>query len=182
MVRSKIKYELIADARTRRETFKKRKSGLFKKLNELKTLCDVEACGIVINEDGTQTEVWPSMPATSQVVRRFLNLPSSSQTNNMVGQSGFLRQNLSRISKNLDKETRKVQCLEKELLLAEYLTKEQVDGMSSKELNEMLRLLERKIELVDRKIADVGPSSSNMITRARGRNRELYHGKGKQPI
>lgn len=182
MVRSKIKYELIADERTRRETFKKRKSGLFKKLNELKTLCDVEACGIVINEDGSQSDVWPSMPVTSQVVRRFLNLPSSSQTNNMVGQSGFLRQNLSRISKNLDKETRKVQSLEKELLLAECLAKEHVDVSNSNELQEMLHLLEKKIQLIDRKISNVGPSSSNITARARGRNRELYHGKGKQPI
>lgn len=182
MVRSKIKYELIADERTRRETFRKRKSGLFKKLNELKTLCDVEACGIIINEDGTQPDVWPSIPATSQVVRRFLDLPTSSQRNNMVGQSGFLRQNLSRISRNLDKETRKVQSLEKELLLAECLAKEQADVSNSNELEEMFRLLEKKIQLVDRKIADVGPSSSNMAARARGRNRELYHGKGKQPM
>ncbi|KAL1533912.1 agamous-like MADS-box protein AGL80 isoform X2 [Salvia divinorum] len=157
MVRSKIKYELIADGRTR-------------------------PCGMIMNEDGSQSQVWPSMPAASQVVRRFLTLPSSSQTNNMVDQSGFLRQNLSRISKNLDKENRKVQHLEKELLLVECLTKEQVDMNNSKELHEMLRLLDRKIDLVDRKIAVVGPSSSVKTARARGRKPDLHLGKGKQPI
>lgn len=182
MVRSKIRYELIADERTRRETYKKRKTGLFKKLNELKTLCDVEACAIVINGDGTQSEVWPSPHAASQVVQKFINLPSSSQTNNMVDQAGFLRQNLSRLSKNLDKETRKVQSLERELLLAECLTKEEADVSNSNELHEMLRLLERKIGMVDRKISDVEPSSSNMAAGAKGRNNEPYHGKGKQPL
>ncbi|KAG6390247.1 hypothetical protein SASPL_147979 [Salvia splendens] len=182
MVRSKIKYELIADPRTRRETFKKRKSGLLKKLNELKTLCNVEACGFVMNEDGSQSQVWPSMPVASEVVRRFISLPSSSKTTNMVDQSGFLRQNLSRISKNLDRETRKVQHLEKELLLVECLAKEQVDISNSKELHEMLRLLGRKIDLVDRKIADVGPSSSVKAARARGSKLDLHLGKGKQPI
>ena len=107
MVRSKIKYEFIVDDRTRRESYKKRKSGLFKQLYELKTMCGIEDCGIVINEDGTQSKVWPSMPTTSQVAQRFLSLPSSSQTNNTVGQSGFLRQILSRISKNLVKEPRR---------------------------------------------------------------------------
>ncbi|KAK4391264.1 Agamous-like MADS-box protein [Sesamum angolense] len=182
MVRSKIRYELIADERTRRETFKKRKTGLFKKLNELKTLCDIEACGIVINGDGTQSEVWPSQHAASQVIQKFKNLPSSSQTNNMVNQAGFLRQNLSRLSKNLDKETRKVQSLERELLLAKCLVEEEVDVSNSNELHEMLRLLERKIGMVDRRIADIEPSSSNMVASLKQTNDGPLRGKGKQPV
>ncbi|KAL7118273.1 hypothetical protein ACP275_03G125700 [Erythranthe tilingii] len=182
MVRSKIRYELIADERTRRETFKKRKTGLFKKLNELKTLCNVEVCGIIMNGEGTQSEVWPSAHEASEVIQKFINLPSSSQTNNMTDQAGFLRQNLSRLSKNLGKETVKVQSLEKELLLVECLTKGEADVSNSKELHEMLRLLERKIGMIDRRIADIEPSSSNRVVGAKETNIEPQHGKGKQPL
>ncbi|PIN11412.1 hypothetical protein CDL12_15981 [Handroanthus impetiginosus] len=182
MVRSKIKYELIADERTRRETFRKRKTGLFKKLSELKTLCEVEACGIVISGDGTQAEVWPSPNAASQVIQKFINLPTSSQTNNMIDQAGFLRANLSRYSKNLDKESKKIESLERELRLAECLTKEEVVTRNTDELHEILRLLERKIGMVDRRIAKIEPSSSNMAASAQQTNNEPDHGKGKQPV
>ncbi|KAG8378494.1 hypothetical protein BUALT_Bualt08G0143000 [Buddleja alternifolia] len=157
-----IRYELIADERIRRETFKKRKKGLFKKLNELRTLCDVDACAIVINGDGTQSEVWPAPHAASRVIHKFRSLPSSSQSNNMVDQAGFLRQNLSRLSKNLNKETRKVQLLQREAVLAECLNKDEMYVTKPDDLRETLRLLERKIGMVDRKIAENEPSSSNM--------------------
>ncbi|KAL3641455.1 hypothetical protein CASFOL_016423 [Castilleja foliolosa] len=157
MVRSKVKYELIADERTRRESFKKRKAGLFKKLDELKTLCHVEACGIVLTGDGAHSEVWPSPNKASEVIDRFITRPpsSSSHRNNRVDQIGFLRQNLSRVSKNLDKETRKVKSLEKELTIAECVTKGEANISNSHELQEMLRLMEKKIAMVNKRIADI---------------------------
>ncbi|GFP99933.1 agamous-like mads-box protein agl90 [Phtheirospermum japonicum] len=159
MVRTKIKYELIADERTRRESFKKRRTGLFKKLGELKTLCDVEACGIVITGDGTHSEIWPSPDEASEVIEKFITQPSSSSshTNNRVDQIGFLRQNMSRISRNLEKETRKVESLEKELIFAECVMKGEANVSNSHELHEMLRLMEKKIEMVDRRIANIEP-------------------------
>lgn len=47
MVRSIVKYEFIADERQRKQTFRKRKASLLKKLNELKTLRDIDACAII---------------------------------------------------------------------------------------------------------------------------------------
>ncbi|KAL0437912.1 UNVERIFIED_CONTAM: hypothetical protein Slati_2274200 [Sesamum latifolium] len=87
-----------------------------------------------------------------------------------------------KLSKNLDKETRKVQSLERELLLAKCLVEEEVDVSNSNELHEMLRLLERKIGMVDRRIADIEPSSSNMVASLKQTNDGPHHGKGKQPL
>ncbi|KAL0360033.1 UNVERIFIED_CONTAM: hypothetical protein Sradi_3687800 [Sesamum radiatum] len=86
-----------------------------------------------------------------------------------------------KLSKNFDKETRKVQSLERELLLAKCLVEEEVDVSNSNELHEMLRLLERKIGMVDRRIADIEPSSSNMVASLK-QNDGPHHGKGKQPL
>lgn len=182
MVRSKIRYELIVDDRTRRETFKKRKSGLLKKLSEFKTLCNVEACGILISGDGMQSDVWPSPHEASEVIQKFINLPTSSRTNNMTDQAGFLKQHLARLSKNLDKENMKVRSLERDLLLVECLTEEKVDVNNSKELHDMLRLLEKKIGMLDRKIAEIEPSRSNKVVGSKERNVEPQHGKGKRPL
>ncbi|GER44895.1 MADS-box transcription factor family protein [Striga asiatica] len=162
MVRSKVKYEFVADDRTRRETFKKRKIGLLKKLKELGTLCDVEACGVIINSEGTQLETWPSPNEASTTIQKFLALPSSSHTNHRVDQVGFLRQNLSRLSKNLDKETQKVHSLEKELFLAESVAREEATVHDPYELHDMIHFLEKKIKMVECRITENETYSSKM--------------------
>lgn len=183
MVRSKVRYELIVDERARRETFRNRKPGLFKKLNELKTLCDIEACAVVYNGDGTQPETWPSLDEASRVVQKFKNLPSSLQKNNMVNQEGFLLQNLARLEKNLGNENKKIESLEKELLLARCLNNAELDVANSDDLREMLCLLERKIRMVNNKISNIETSDSTMVAGgAKASRPEGRDGKLKQPI
>ncbi|CAA0826477.1 AGAMOUS-like 96 [Striga hermonthica] len=167
MVRSKVKYEFVLDERTRRETFKKRKTGLLKKLNELGTLCDVEACGVIINGEGTQLETWPSPSEASTTIQKFLDLPSSSHTNHRVDQIGFLRQNLSRLSKNLDKETQKVHSLEKELFLAESVARQEANVNNPYELHDMVHFLEKKIRMIECKIIENETCSSKMVIGAK---------------
>lgn len=184
MVRSKIRYELIADVRARRETFRKRKPGLFKKLNELKTLCNIEACAIVYHGDETPPETWPSLDEASRVVQKFKTLPFSLQTTNMVNQEGFLMQNLARLEKNLGNENKKIESLEKELLLARCLNNAELDVTNSDDLREMLCLLERKIQMVTHKISNIETSDSIMVVAGgvKASRPEGHDGKLKQAV
>ncbi|KAJ9678051.1 hypothetical protein PVL29_022821 [Vitis rotundifolia] len=65
MAHGKLKIKLIANEKLRCRTFRNRQKGLKKKLHELSTLCDVEACMIIYcdqNGNGTyssQPDVWP---------------------------------------------------------------------------------------------------------------------------
>src|SRR5689334_2854672 len=127
---------------------------LFKKLNELKILCDVETCGDITDRDGTKFEVWFLSPETTQIVQRFMNLSTSSQTHHMVDQNGFLMQYL---------EDKKVQSLKRGLLIVDCLTKEEENMSNSNDLHDMLRPLERKIGMVYRKISHV-ESLHDMLT------------------
>ena len=49
MTRPAVKYQFLVDSRARKVTLKNRKAGLIKKMNELKILCDVDAC-LVMHE------------------------------------------------------------------------------------------------------------------------------------
>ncbi|KAF9593133.1 hypothetical protein IFM89_020343 [Coptis chinensis] len=55
----KISMQPIANNKARRVTFVKRKNGLKKKLHELTTLCDIEACMICFDGDDGTVETWP---------------------------------------------------------------------------------------------------------------------------
>ncbi|KAI3925922.1 hypothetical protein MKW98_028058 [Papaver atlanticum] len=71
MARKKIKLAYIADANARRATFKKRRSGLLKKVSQLSTLCDVNACAVVYGPYDRQPEIWPQQPEARSVIARF---------------------------------------------------------------------------------------------------------------
>ena len=57
MGRGKLKMEMIGDEKTRYRTFGNRSKGLKKKLHELSTLCDVEACLILYHGDAADGPV-----------------------------------------------------------------------------------------------------------------------------
>jgi hypothetical protein len=60
MARSKVKLALIVNDAARKESYKKRRKGLLKKVAELSTLSGIEVCAIVYGPYEPQPEIWPS--------------------------------------------------------------------------------------------------------------------------
>ncbi|KAL3849601.1 hypothetical protein ACJIZ3_011483 [Penstemon smallii] len=56
----------------RKISFKKRKKGLTKKVDqELSTLCGVDACAIIYSQYENQPVVWPSPEVTTSMLTRY---------------------------------------------------------------------------------------------------------------
>ncbi|KAJ0248495.1 Agamous-like MADS-box protein AGL36 [Hirschfeldia incana] len=97
MVRSRVKLSLIPDKTSRRTTFKKRKGGIMKKLNELVTLCGVEACAVVYSgPNDANPEAWPSREDAEEVISKFMKFPEVERDKKMYDQD---RYTLERIRK-----------------------------------------------------------------------------------
>ncbi|VVA94798.1 unnamed protein product [Arabis nemorensis] len=103
MSRSKVKLLFIANEQTRKITFKKRKKGLIKKLDELVKLCDVKACGIISSPYESTPDAWPSREGVDEVVSKFKELPMNNQIKKMVDQGSFMRQTISKEKEKLHK-------------------------------------------------------------------------------
>ncbi|KAI4304467.1 hypothetical protein MLD38_039972 [Melastoma candidum] len=71
MGRRKIEIEMVKDGSTRQVTFSKRRTGLFKKANELATLCAVQIVIIVFSPGGKPFSF--GHPDVEPVISRFLN-------------------------------------------------------------------------------------------------------------
>ncbi|KAG5524841.1 hypothetical protein RHGRI_031494 [Rhododendron griersonianum] len=63
-----VKFEFIANESVRRQTFRKRRAGLMKKVSELRTLCGVDACAVIYGTPDAQPDVCPSPPETYHVL------------------------------------------------------------------------------------------------------------------
>ncbi|KAI3925923.1 hypothetical protein MKW98_028059 [Papaver atlanticum] len=115
MARKKVKLAYIADASARKATFRKRRKGLLKKVNELSTLCDVSACAIVYGPYEPQPEVWPEKPEALRVLTRFKNLPKMEQFRNaekQLNRESYARNRIEKINEQWKKHKRENRYIE----------------------------------------------------------------------
>ncbi|KAF3539463.1 hypothetical protein F2Q69_00021843 [Brassica cretica] len=87
MTRKKVKLAFIANDSSRKATYKKRKKGLMKKLNELSTLCGINACAIIYSPYDSNPEVWPSNSGVQRIISEFRTLPEMDQNKKMTNEA-----------------------------------------------------------------------------------------------
>lgn len=83
MPKNKVKLAFISNYHARRTSLKKRKDSLKKKLNELCTLCDIEACAIMYSPNESHPDLWPSKEGVENVVDQFHKIPKMEQSKKM---------------------------------------------------------------------------------------------------
>ncbi|XP_010493922.1 PREDICTED: agamous-like MADS-box protein AGL36 [Camelina sativa] len=99
----KLKLSLIANERSRKKTFMKRKKGITKKLHELTTLCGVQACGVIYSPYMSVPEVWPSKEGAQEVAMKFMEMPMETRNKKMMDQETYLREQITKIKEQVDK-------------------------------------------------------------------------------
>ncbi|XP_038895832.1 agamous-like MADS-box protein AGL80 [Benincasa hispida] len=151
MTRKKVKLAYITNDTARKATFNKRKKGLLKKLNELTTLCGIEACAIIFNPFNSQPDLWPSALGLQRVLSKFKSLPEMEQCKKMVNQETYLCDRIAKATDQLKKLQRENREKEIARLMFQSLA---AGGTPPPDLNVID--LNDLGWLVDQKVADVG--------------------------
>ncbi|KAI7993039.1 MADS-box protein SVP [Camellia lanceoleosa] len=137
MVRQRIQIKKIDNVTSRQVTFSKRRKGLFKKAQELSTLCDAEIALIVFSATGKLFEF--SSSSMRQVIERRnlesgnlvnLNQPSLEQ---QLENSGY-----TNLSKEVNKKTHELR----------QLRGEELQGLDAEELKNLEKSLEGGLSCV----------------------------------
>ncbi|WZZ29957.1 hypothetical protein YC2023_013358 [Brassica napus] len=103
MTRKKTNLAYISDVSARKRTLNLRKKGLLKKLDEIKTLCDVDACAVIYSPYNPTPEVWPSNSEVQKVMDKFENLPEEKQTKRSFNHEEFLNQTITKVQNQVKK-------------------------------------------------------------------------------
>ena len=144
--RGKLQMEMIGDEKTRYRTFGNRSKGLKKKLHELSTLCDVEACMILYHGDAadgpcsSRPDVWPeNRDEVERIINRYLNERKEADRKRTLDLSDVLGSTKTKVEpeKNGKSEGQ-----------ASWAGIE-LEGLSYEKLMELLEMLDKKIEDVD---------------------------------
>nr|BAN63742.1 agamous-like MADS-box protein AGL46 [Crucihimalaya wallichii] len=111
MAKKKLNLNYIYDKTTRKRAFRNRKRGFMKKLNDLKILCDVDACAVIYNPFNSIPEVWPSKSGVNKVIEKLSMEIEKKCT--LVNHEEFLNLYISKVKKQKQKlfEDNKKNCL-----------------------------------------------------------------------
>lgn len=117
--------KMVKDSSSRQVTFSKRRTGLFKKANELATLCGAQVAIVVFSPGGKPFSF--GHPNVDQVAERFLNqeisgnsgsepvVPSESEAGNDEANGDDLNKELNRIQRQFEVERKRGEMMEKEI-------------------------------------------------------------------
>ncbi|KAK2974250.1 hypothetical protein RJ640_016736 [Escallonia rubra] len=150
MVRSKVNLEYIENDSRRKSCFNKRKRGLMKKVHELSTLCDVDACAILLGQNKQDPEVWPSSLDARRVIANFRSMPHYQQK--MATQESFIGERIRKFEEKHIQQRRKNRQTALNCLVSECLAGRHLDQFDLKDLNDIGWMSVRKIGDISRRI------------------------------
>ncbi|KVH95948.1 agamous-like MADS-box protein AGL80 [Cynara cardunculus var. scolymus] len=153
MPRSKVKLEYITDEYARKTSFMKRKTSVMKKLNELCTLCGVDACAIMYSEYDPEVEVWPSNVGAQFVLDQFMMMPEVEQSKKMVNQDSYIRKRISKAKEQLDKHMKENREKKIGIVISECLSGEaSVVSLTLMDLKDMVFLIDHYVSEIDARL------------------------------
>ncbi|KAG6692031.1 hypothetical protein I3842_10G092600 [Carya illinoinensis] len=168
MGRRKIEMTMVKDGSSRQVTFSKRRNGVFKKANELATLCGAEVAVVAFSPGGKPFSF--GQPSVGVVSDRFLHRDKRKPNHgkNVVGSSkdgakvSDLTQQLNELLKQLHAEKKRGEMLEKEKEKSGFKAPI-INKLGLQELIELKGSLERLREDIKARVSEMEASSSLLL-------------------
>ncbi|GAU21587.1 hypothetical protein TSUD_131710 [Trifolium subterraneum] len=124
-------------------------------LDEITTLCGIEACAIIYDNNNPQPVVWPSSESEAKnVLSKFVSLPEPDQSKKMMDQEDFLWKRVEKAFEKLKKlreETRKNVMA---IIMNHYINTKEFNGnsMSNYDLNDMSCFVDENLKEIYQKM------------------------------
>ncbi|XP_050885211.1 agamous-like MADS-box protein AGL80 [Lathyrus oleraceus] len=165
MARGKVKLAYIMNNSTRRATFRKRRNGILKKIDELSTLCGIDACAIIYGENNPQAEVWPSRIGVRSVLYRFMRLPELERSRKMVDLEGFLSDSIVKARELLKKQIEENQKKEMAYLITQFIHTGEynMENMSLTKVTSLAAFIDKSLKEVEQRLASTDVHDQEVV-------------------
>ncbi|XP_047331933.1 agamous-like MADS-box protein AGL80 [Impatiens glandulifera] len=159
MGRSKVKYSYILNHTLRRNTLRKRRLCVAKKLYELTTLCDVEACTVIYSEIDSEPFVWPSIDEVRRLITKYHTFSKAERGKRKVNQETFTRQRLGKTEEMLRRQQRENRRNQMTYIMYQSMINPQtaMSRLNVEDFVELDRVTGQNLEEVTRMMATFNP-------------------------
>ncbi|KAH7863391.1 hypothetical protein Vadar_016901 [Vaccinium darrowii] len=150
MTRSKVNLVYISNDSARRKTYRRRKSGLMKKAQEITKLCAIEACAIMFSPYDPEPVVWPNQLQAQQVISRYRHLPPPQQSKKLVDQESFTRQMLEKTMEKVTKKRKENEHNQMTQVMYQCLNGGGFGNLTIGDMNNMSGLISQNLREIER--------------------------------
>ncbi|KAK9683941.1 hypothetical protein RND81_10G176600 [Saponaria officinalis] len=161
MTRKKVKLAFITNDSARKATYKKRKRGLLKKMEELTTLCDVKACAVLYSPYESKPVVWPNPSGARDVISSFKRLPEMEKVKKMVSQEEFLRQRVVKAHEQLKRQQKENREKEMTQVMYQCLSGKTIQNMNLLDLSDLGWVINQHIIEINKRIEGLRKENYN---------------------
>ena len=127
-----------------------------KKVEELTTLCGIDACAIIYSPYDEQPEVWPDVAGVERVVEKFKSMPETQQSRKMLNQESFTRQRIAKTNEQLKKQLRDNREKEMTEVMSQCLTGQLgLHNLTLPDLNDLGFLVDQKLQEINKKMNEI---------------------------
>ncbi|KAL4569789.1 hypothetical protein LXL04_025432 [Taraxacum kok-saghyz] len=153
MPRHKVKLAFITETYARRASLKKRKDNLTKKLNEICTLCGVDACAIMYNSHESRPDLWPSRRGVQNVLEKLNGIPDIQRGKKMLDHDEYIKKRITKMEDMVMKQIRENREMEMANKMSECLSGERlVSKLSTKDLKDLVLVAGNKMSEIEHMI------------------------------
>ncbi|XP_058783782.1 agamous-like MADS-box protein AGL80 [Vicia villosa] len=122
-----------------------------KKFYELSTLCGIEACAIIYDENNPQPEVWPSFSQVRNVLFRYMSLPDHERSKKMVNLETYLMQSIEKAQDLLRKQMEDNQKKEIADLIDRFIHTGEYN-MGNMNLNDVTFYIDKNLKQIEKRM------------------------------
>ena len=127
-----------------------------KKVEELTTLCGIDACAIIYSPYDEQPDVWPDIAGVERVVEKFKSMPEMQQSRKMLNQESFTRQRIAKTNEQLKKQLKENREKEMTEVMSQCLTGQLgLHNLMLPDLNDLGFLVDQKLQEINKKMIEM---------------------------
>ncbi|CAJ1960578.1 unnamed protein product [Sphenostylis stenocarpa] len=157
MTGRKVELAFIVNNHDRKVSYRRRKKSLLKKMEELSTLCGVEACAIVYSSFDQEPQIWPSESGVQNVVEKFRTVPEWKK-NKMGNQESVIETSIVKCKKKIRKLEKENKEVEMNMFMFQWLNTSRAQpqhNMTLADLNLLSSVIEQKLNCLIKKMSEI---------------------------
>nr|GEX64675.1 pheres1 [Tanacetum cinerariifolium] len=154
MPKGNTKNEYIQKDGARKATYNKRKKGLFTKLDQITTLCAVDACSIINGPYQPGIDVWPNHEGVLRVLEKFMSMSVMERTKHMENKNRYLENRIKKADAQIKKQIILNRSLEMDNLMSDCLSGKVsvADHLNSRDKQDISSLADKNLFEIDERL------------------------------